>query len=91
MTSARPYRQVHADIGPVQEGHSAGDDGPRVPGRRDVRGCTLGLAEPVPLGLSAHRPAAERSAEEAQHFVTAKDRKSCQRSPAIGCQTNGVI
>lgn len=82
MTSGRthksahpPYRQVHADVGPIQKRHPAGDHGPRVPGGRDVRGCALGLTEPVLLRLFAHRAAPERPAEEAQHLVTAEPRE----------------
>lgn len=82
MTSGRtdksahpPYRQVHADVSPIQKRHPASDHGPRVPGRRDVRGCALGLTEPVLLGLFAHRAAPERPAEEAQHLVTAEPRE----------------
>lgn len=91
--AARPlYRQVHADVGPIQKGHPAGDHGPRVPSRRDVRGRALGLTEPVLLGLFAHRAAPERPAEEAQHLVTAEPReKRGQCSPAVCSQTDGVV
>lgn len=61
------YRQVDADVRPVQQGHAAGDDGLGVPRRRDVRDGPLGLPQARFLGMLPDGAPPQRPAQETKH------------------------
>lgn len=61
------HRQLHADVGAVEQRHPAGEHGPGLAGGGDVRGCALRLPQPLPLGVPPGRAPAQSPPEEAQH------------------------
>lgn len=61
------HRQLHADVGAVEQRHPAGEHGPGLAGGGDVRGCALRLPQPLPLGVPPGRAPAQGPPEEAQH------------------------
>lgn len=61
------YRQVDADVRPVQQAHAAGDDGLGVPRCRDVRDGPLGLPQARFLGMFPDGAPPQRPAQETKH------------------------